>query len=155
MGIVDKKEWYKLHIAKLDGWILSLAGDQHVLGWLIIFPPVKIEGSITALSDTEIVKFKQIATIAENLLKRTFNADWFNYTQAGNVLKNLHIHLQPRYSSDRIFENFTFRDEGWGHPVKYLPSESLPSKELVFQIVDTLKGNLKELNIQDVEVKVL
>lgn len=103
MSKIDKSEWSKLHIAKINGWTLSVCGDQHVLGWLIIFPPRKVEGSITKLTDTELLEFKRIGTIAENLLQTAFNAEWFNYVQAGNVVKNIHIHLQPRYSFERKF----------------------------------------------------
>lgn len=155
MSAINKDEWGKLHIAKFNDWTLSVCGDQHVLGWLIIFPPRKIEGAITKLTDDELLDFKKIGIIAEDLLKEAFNAEWFNYSQAGNVVKNLHIHLQPRYSSERNFEGYKFTDEGWGHPVKYLASEKLAPKEAVFAIVKYLRELLKNKIFEDFTVEVI
>lgn len=155
MAIVEKEEWGKLHIAKFDDWTLGVCGSQHVLGWLIIFPPRHIQGSLVQLSDEELLKFKQIGLIAEDLLKEAFNAEWFNYSQAGNVIKNLHIHLQPRYSSERVFEGHKFIDEGWGHPIKSLPEEQLATKEIVFEIVKKLREILKTKDIKNIKVEII
>jgi|SRR5690606_109434 len=155
MAQIEKNEWEKLHIAKFNDWTLSVCGDQHVLGWLIIFPPRKVEGAITRLTDEELLDFKKIGIIAEELLKEAFNAEWFNYSQAGNVVKNLHIHLQPRYSSERNFEGYKFTDEGWGHPVKYLASKELASKEIVFAITNHLRNLLKSKSIADFNVEII
>lgn len=155
MSIVEKSDWAKLHIAKINDWTLGLCGDQHVLGWVILFPPRKIEGSLTGLTDEELIMMKQVGKIAEDLLTETFQAEWFNYSQAGNVVRNLHIHLQPRYSSEREFQGFKFTDEGWGHPVKSLPRESLPSKEVVFEIVRLLRENLSKKTYNNVKIEIL
>jgi diadenosine tetraphosphate (Ap4A) HIT family hydrolase len=155
MALVDKEEWAKLHIAKFNNWTLSVCSDQHLLGWLIIFPPRKIQGSLVKLTDEELSEFKKVGQIAENLLTKAFNAEWFNYIQAGNVEKNLHIHLQPRYSSERIFENHTFTDEGWGHPVEYLPYEKLASKDVVFKMVTKLKDLLRVGNFENITVEII
>jgi len=40
--------------AKLNGWTLSVAANQHVLGWLILFPPREFEGSLVHLTDEEL-----------------------------------------------------------------------------------------------------
>lgn len=155
MSVVPKEEWPKLHIAKFDDWTIGVAGDQHVLGWLIIFPPKHIQGSLFHLEDEDLLKLKQIGLIAEDLLKQAYNAEWFNYSQAGNVVKNLHIHLQPRYSSERIFEGHKFTDEGWGHPIKYLPQEELASEEIVFKIVKELRKILSTKDIRNFDVQIL
>lgn len=46
MAIVEKEEWGKLHLAEFDDWTLGVGGNQHVLGWLIIFSPSAFEGSM-------------------------------------------------------------------------------------------------------------
>lgn len=145
MTIVSKPDWSKLHIAKVNGWVVSAIGDQHLLGGLIIFPPRKIVGSLVELSDSELVEFKQVAQLCEQLLKKAFSAEWFNYVQAGNVVKNLHIQLWPRYSSSREFFNHTFTDGGWGGPLIYLPEDQLVPAEKVFGIVEFLKSELSNL----------
>jgi len=67
----------------------------------------------------------------------------------------MHIHIHPRYSSSREFKNYTFNDEGWGRKVKSLSEEKLASKELVFKITNKLRDNLKEMNISDLDIKVM
>lgn len=151
MSIIDKSEWSKLHLAKYKDWTISLGGDQHVLGWLIIFPPVKIEASLVHLDDKELLEFKEVGLICEKLLQSAFQSKWFNYSQAGNVTKRLHIHLIPRYSEEREFEGRIFTDESWGHPVKYLDSKDLPNKDVVLKMVEYLKETLEKLDIPEVE----
>lgn len=155
MAIVERDEWHKLHIAKVNGWTLGVSGSQHVLGWMIIFPPEKIEGSLADLSDEEIVEFKKVARVGEDLLTKVFSPDWFNYVQTGNVVKDLHIHLQPRYSSQREFEGHMFNDIGWGRTVRHLRYEYLPPKEVVFKIVEALRNALKELDLKNLKIEIL
>jgi len=155
MAIIEKEEWNKLHIAKFNDWTLSVGGNQHVLGWLILFPPSNFENSIVHLPNIEILEFKKIGLIAEDLLKECFNAEWFNYCQQGNNEKRVHIHLQPRYSFERVFENHTFTDEGFGRTIKFLKDEQLASKKIVFKIVQKLRDTLKTKNIKEFNVEIL
>lgn len=155
MAIVEESEWTKLHIAKINGWTLSVAGNQHVLGWLMLFPPTKFENSIVHLSDQELLDFKRIGQIAEELLKECFNAEWFNYCQQGNNVRRIHIHLQPRYSTEREFEGHKFIDHGWGRTIRFLNDEDLPSKEIVFKMVELLRNKLKEKSLNDLKVEIL
>lgn len=152
MAIVEENEWPKLDIAMFDDWRLSVASNQHVLGWLIIFPPLDEETSIVHLSDEDMIKFKRIGLIAEELLKKTFQSEWFNYLQEGNGVRRLHIHLEPRYSSNREFEGHTFTDEGWGRKVKFLKEDQLATKELVFKLVAKLREGLSEMNIKEFKI---
>lgn len=155
MAIIEPSEWSKLHIAKFNDWTLGVGGNQHVLGWLIIFPPDSMENSIVHLSDKEMLEFKKIGLIAEDLLKELFQADWFNYCQQGNNVKRIHIHLQPRYSSERIFEGFKFTDAGWGRTIRFLKDDELAPKEIVFKIVQALREALCKKDIKDFKVEIL
>ena len=139
MAVVDREEWDKLQVITLNGWNVSVSGSQHVLGWLILQPPEKVEGSIVHLSDKELLNFKKVGALCEVVLNELFSPDLFNYSVTGNVIKDLHVHLQPRYSSPREFANYRFIDENWGRAVRFLPYERLPQKEIVFDLVDTLK----------------
>ncbi|MEP7103695.1 MAG: hypothetical protein ABI721_03235 [Candidatus Dojkabacteria bacterium] len=139
MSIFNKSEWGKLHIAKFSNWTLTLQGDQHLLGWMMIFPPRKITGPFTLLTDQELVELKRICIIVENLQKELFNAEWFNYLQAGNHDGTLHINVQPRYSSQRELEGFVFKDENWGHLAKLLPDNELAPKDIVLKIVTKVR----------------
>jgi len=151
MTMFTEDEWPKLDLFTYNGWRVSLAANQHLLGWLIIFPPSEIEASIVHLKESELLDFKQVGLFCENLLKQTFNTEWFNYLQEGNGVKRIHIHLHPRYSSDRSFVGFNFKDLGWGRKVKFLSTEELPNKETVLELVkllrQALKNNKLDLNI--------
>lgn len=157
MAIVEKEEWSKLQIAKFDDWVLSVGGNQHVLGWLIIFPPRSFEGSMVHLTDQELLEFRKIGQIAEDLLKECFNPDWFNYVQQGNNVKRIHIHLQPRYLSERVFEGHTFTDEGFigKGTIRFLNDENLAQKDIVFKIVKKLRETLSKKDISDFNVKII
>jgi diadenosine tetraphosphate (Ap4A) HIT family hydrolase len=100
------------------------------------------------------VEFKRIGLVAEELLKNTFQSEWFNYLQEGNGVRRLHIHLEPRYSSNREFEGHTFTDEGWGRKVKFLKEDQLAPKDLLFKIVVTLRENLAKMEIEDFKVEI-
>jgi diadenosine tetraphosphate (Ap4A) HIT family hydrolase len=154
MTIVPEHEWPKLDLANINGWRLSVAANQHLLGWLIIFPPREIETSIVHLTDAEFAIFKRIGLLAEELLIKTFNTEWFNYLQEGNGERKLHIHLHPRYSSPREFEGFTFTDQGWGRKVKFLNEDKLPPKEIVFKVADKLRDSLRTMDLKDSAMKV-
>ncbi len=153
MAVVERDEWNKLQVIKLDGWTISVSGSQHVLGWLILQPPKKVEGSIVNLPDEELLNFKKIGLLSEEVLNELFNPDLFNYSVTGNVIKDLHIHLQPRYSSPREFSGYRFVDENWGRAVRFLPYERLPQKEVVFDLVDTLKQSFNKKDLSEFKVK--
>lgn len=150
---VEKDDWSKLWIAKINGWTISATGDQHVLGSLILFPPRKFEGSLADLTDMELIEFKNVAKLCEQILKTTFESEWFNYSQAGNVVKSLHIHLMPRYSDDKDFQGYTFTDKGWGRLMEYRKPEELPDKDIVFAIVAELKRAFEGLE-SDLSIEV-
>ena len=153
--IFEEKDWSKLWVAKFNEWTLSVASNQHVLGWLILFPPRKFEGSIVHLTDEELSEFRKIGLIAEEILKECFNAEWFNYCQQGNGEQRIHIHLQPRYSSERHFEGHTFTDAGWGRTIRFINDEDLAQQEIVLKLVETLKEALRHKTITDLQVKIL
>lgn len=155
MAIFKEEEWPLLHVAKFDDWILSVAANQHVLGWMIIFPPSSFEDSIAHLSDKELLGFKKLGLIVEDLAREVFNAEWFNYLQQGNTVRRIHIHFQPRYSSDRVFANHTFTDRGWGGLIKRLKEDDLPPKEVVLNIVEALKDALSKKEIKDFKVEII
>ncbi len=155
MLIFQKDDWNKLHIAKINGWTLTLMGDQNLLGWVMLFPSRKLKGPITLLTNDELIEFKKVALLTEELLNDLFQPDWFNYSQLGNHDGTLHIHLVPRYKSNRVFDGFTFTDENWGNRIKYLPIEKLARKETVLKIVQAFKDKLKERNIQDLKIEIL
>jgi len=154
MAIVEREEWPKLQVAKINGWTIGVSGSQHVLGWLIISPPDPVEGSLTDLSDEQLLEFKKVAKVSEELLNTLFSPDLFNYNQTGNVVRNFHIHLLPRYSSPREFGGHRFSDDSFGHQVRYLRYEYLAPKEVVFDLVKSLREALKKMDLKDVEIEI-
>lgn len=149
---VSKEEWAKLWVAKINGWTISLAGDQHVLGWTILFPPDEIKGSLVNLPKNRLIEFQKIGHLIEKVLSDKFGAEWFNYRQAGNVVKNLHIHLIPRYSKVTTKHGYEFTDEGWGHPVKFRKASELPDKEIVFKLVKEMRFAMSKVRSEDLDI---
>ncbi len=143
---ITKEDWDKLRVADLDDWTLIVAGDQHTLGSVIIFPPGNIEASIAHLPDEELIEFGKVSRIVENLLKKSFGAEWFNYSQAGNRIRKLHILIQPRYSKPFEFVNKVYVDEGWPGPIKALDEDDLPDRENVFNLVEELRNQINNID---------
>lgn len=87
---------------------------------------------------------KEIFTISRSLkgaLEILFHPDKFNYSALGNVYPRLHIHIIPRYKSERIFESIPFLDERWGQNyAPYNKSFHTPS-----EILQEIKRKIKNL----------
>jgi len=154
MTIVPEPEWPRLDLFTYNGIRVSLAANQHLLGWLIIFPASEVENSLVHLPENELLDFKKVGLLCEKLLSETFNAEWFNYLQEGNGVKRIHIHLHPRYSFSTDFAGFKFTDEGFGRKVKFLQPNDLPPKDVVFNVVSHLRDKLKTMDIGDLNIQI-
>ncbi|MBU2416358.1 hypothetical protein KKH86_04025 [Patescibacteria group bacterium] len=75
------------------------------------------------------------------LQNNTFNPIRFNYWQMGNKVHALHIHGIPRYDSERIFLDQTWKDKDFKVPPIWTYEEQ--SKNTVIAIREEIKKFLK------------
>jgi len=94
-------------------WSLVLAESQFIIGWSHAILKRHVE-KFEELTDKELIELKQIIKELKTALKKTFNPDWFNVMQLGNMTKHIHFQLVPRYSKSRKFDGRVFVDEDYG-----------------------------------------
>jgi diadenosine tetraphosphate (Ap4A) HIT family hydrolase len=121
----NEEKYEKNLIKKYNFWKVILNPNQYYLGRLIIVLNRHSEDFLNTNESERGELFKIMKEISAKL-KKIFNPDLFNYTILMNDDRHLHIHLIPRYKDTRIFENFTFKDENFGHYPKFKHDFSIP-----------------------------
>ncbi|MDO8571219.1 MAG: hypothetical protein Q7R79_00900 [bacterium] len=112
------EDYSKSLIKDYKYWLVNVHQNQGYLGRCTVWCK-RIDAF--DLADATLDEQKELVYILGELreaVKRTFQADWFNYAFLGNETRHLHGHFIPRYSSQREFEGMTFTDERWGHNYK-------------------------------------
>ncbi len=97
-------------------WSLVLAESQFLIGWSHAILKRHAE-RFEELTDEELIELKQVIKELKSALKKTFNPDWFNVMQLGNMTKHIHFQLVPRYCKHRNFDGRVFVDEDYGNMV--------------------------------------
>ncbi|MBI2420496.1 MAG: HIT family protein [Candidatus Levybacteria bacterium] len=121
-------------------WILEISFRQHTLGSFIIFAKRKIE-RISELENAELIELGEVMKEIEDVVKKQFRADRFNYLQLGNALHHLHFHGIPRYASSRKFGGRIWIDKSYGHPPVWKKTET--NKKLVIKIKEEIQKKLR------------
>lgn len=120
-------------------WTLSLADSQFLIGWSHAFLKRHVR-FFEELTDEELFELKQVIKELKKALKKTFNPDWFNVMQLGNMTPHLHFQLVPRYKDKRTFDGRTFTDNTWG---KMIPNRwETESEEFLTRLAGYIKENL-------------
>ncbi len=135
-------DFEKLKIKEYEQWIVYLHQNQYYLGRMYIW--ARRENALDFMEMNEEEK-KELFKIGQELKKAlllSFKPDLINYAILGNVAKHLHIHVIPRYSSNRAFDGIKFTDRQWGK--NYAPYNydfKVPETSLL-KIKETIKSVL-------------
>src|SRR5262245_42007702 len=100
-------------LASFRHWRVLLAREQNYLGKCILALK-RHEEDFLALTDAERDEMWEAAGALRDALARCFAPDRFNYQVLGNSVPHIHMHLTPRYRSQREFAGLTFTDQHWG-----------------------------------------
>ena len=113
--------------------------DQSYLGRTIVELKTH-KGSLTELSDEEWTDFGVLVKKYENAIKKSFNADLFNWGCLMNHAyrkepsnPHVHWHVRPRYKSKVEFEGQEFTDPDFGN--HYDRDRNWPAADDLFQKV--------------------
>jgi diadenosine tetraphosphate (Ap4A) HIT family hydrolase len=133
----------QFHIFDFEHWVLFLHSGQHYLGRCYL--ALRRDGAIDIFEDTkpsELCELSQaVATIKEAMIE-LFCPDKYDYCSLANEWHHCHLHLIPRYQSEREFLGATFVDQCWGRNYAlYDRSVTFPN-ELLLQIRDALRRAL-------------
>jgi diadenosine tetraphosphate (Ap4A) HIT family hydrolase len=99
-------------IKKYNHWVVLLRPKQITLGSIVIAYIPDVE----SLSDVTKEGFNELQIVIKNLedtLKKTFSYDKINYLMLMLVDKQVHMHVIPRYKTNKQFNGMKFLDIGW------------------------------------------
>ncbi len=99
-------------IKEYDHWWLLCRPKQVTLGSLILLCKDEVD-SFSKISEDSFKEFSKIINNIENKLKDNFQYEKINYLMLIMVDPEVHFHVIPRYSVDKKFVSFSFKDHGW------------------------------------------
>lgn len=140
----DFTTYEQFRIFDFEHWVLFLHSGQHFLGRCYL--ALKRDGAIDIFADTEpceLYELIQAITAIKKAMAELFGPDKYDYCSLANEWHHCHLHLIPRYQSERQLFGATFSDPCWGkNYALYDRSVSFPD-ELLFAIRDALRLALK------------
>lgn len=135
-------DFEKLKIKEYEQWIVYLHQNQYYLGRMYIWSRRENALDFMEMNEEEKKELFKIGQELKKVLSLSFKPDLINYSILGNVAKHLHIHVIPRYSSNRTFDGIKFADRQWGK--NYAPYNydfKVPETTLL-KIRETIKSAL-------------
>lgn len=78
----------------------------------------------------------------KNALKSLFKPDKMNYAALSNTSEKIHVHLVPRYKTERIFDDVVFHDQRWGKNYAPYDRSFVLDESVLFNIRDAIKEHL-------------
>jgi diadenosine tetraphosphate (Ap4A) HIT family hydrolase len=115
------KKFSETALKEYTDWEVQLFLNQYHLGRSLI--KLKRHAvDLTELKEDERKElFEKVLPELEDTLNKLFQPDLYNQATLGNDCRHLHIHVIPRYSSERTFNGQTFRDENWNEDYRPHP----------------------------------
>lgn len=123
-------------------WYVQLHENQYYLGRLIIAAKRDDDVDLFEMSIEEKAEFFDIGKKVKIALQESFHPDRLNYANLQNIWNHLHVHVIPRYSTERMFDNIRFTDERWGKNYAPYPKEFTLPQKTILNIRDALKEKL-------------
>ncbi|MHA2031855.1 MAG: HIT family protein [Candidatus Kariarchaeaceae archaeon] len=126
-------------IKEYNYWVVLVRPAQVTAGSLILACKEDAE----AMADVSKPAFTELSIVMNELeigLKNTFQFDKINYLCLMMLDKQVHFHVIPRYANERIFDNISFKDNGWPKLPQLMETTELT--DIQFQkLVEHLRGH--------------
>lgn len=116
-------------------WRVVLNSNQYYLGRVIIVLKRHLEDPLE-LSRDELNELIELSRKTVMVLKKLFQPDLINYAMLGNIIRHVHLHVIPRYKSERFFGGVRFIDENWGKHYYPYPEFEIPLEIMHKMIVE-------------------
>ncbi len=116
MNVTAEKFGYPDSVVKrFEHWLVQLRPAQPTLGSLVLVCTDEAAnlGAISAEAGREL---PQAAAEIERVLGEAFGFEKINYLMLMMVDPDVHFHVLPRYSSDKVYAGRTFVDATWPGP---------------------------------------
>ena len=111
-NILKKFRYPELSVKEYNNWVILCRFNHMTLGSLVLFCKDDVN-EFSKISKESFAELPQVITEIETKTKELFQNDKINYLMLMMVDPVVHFHILPRYSSDREFEGFTFKDFSW------------------------------------------
>jgi len=102
----------KTLIKEYKNWMILCQPKQVTLSSLILICKDEVD-AFSKISEESFSELPKIIKEIENKIKNLFNNDKINYLMLMMVDSEVHFHIIPRYSTDKEFEGFIFKDKSW------------------------------------------
>lgn len=133
-------DFEKLKIIEGDSWDVFLHQDQTSLG-KSYFWYKNVASDFLQISKEELLEFYEMGNRLKSSLEKSFSPDKYNYMSLNNATTHLHMHIVPRYSTERELFGYLFKDDNFGK--SYVPNSDFKvSEETLINITNLLKENL-------------
>lgn len=107
-------KYNKYLIKEYKNWDLFLHENQYYLGRCYIWSKNNNNIDLLDINKKELLELIEILKKIRFSLLEAFEPDKINYSSLGNITNHLHIHLIPRYKTQRTFLGKNFEDQNWG-----------------------------------------
>ncbi|KAL2644171.1 hypothetical protein R1flu_011758 [Riccia fluitans] len=114
----------KFHLASGGLCEAFLVDDALYPGWLVLVPRRENATEFFDLSAEDQVALIQEVTLASRAVKKAFGPDKINVAALGNEVAQLHIHVVPRFRTDRAWPRPVW---GANPPLNFLHDELPPT----------------------------
>jgi len=128
-------------IKEYNNWYLLCRPGQITLGSLILICKDEVT-AFSKISEQSFNEFSKIIREIESTIKKVFNFDKINYGMFMMRDPEVHFHIVPRYSQDKNFEGFIFKDTDWPNMPDWKNSNEI--NETTFsKLIEKLKSEFK------------
>jgi len=110
--ILETFNFNNLLIKEYENWYLILRNDQVTIGSLVLIEK-NFHTKLSNISDESFIEFGVIVREIEEVLHNLFRYEKINYLMLMMKDSEVHYHVIPRYSKEKMFESFCFTDNGW------------------------------------------
>ncbi|MFA6190158.1 MAG: HIT domain-containing protein [Candidatus Staskawiczbacteria bacterium] len=110
--ILKKFRYPELLVKEYNNWVILCRFNHVTLGSLVLMCKDNVD-EFHKISKESFDELPQIITEIEVKIKELFQNEKINYLMLMMVDAVVHFHIIPRYSSDRYFEGFVFKDFSW------------------------------------------
>ena len=120
-------------------WYAILDIKQYYLGRIFLYAKRPTATNMISLNKNEREELWSILKKIKKIYKKTFNPDILNFAFLGNDVQHCHLHIIPRYKTQRIINGVKFKDENYGHNYSRPNASSFKindyTHELIYQIL--------------------
>jgi len=124
-------------VKEYKNWLLLCRVRHATLGSLVLLCKDEVE-AFSKISEASAQELPVIIKEIESNLKGLFQYEKINYLMLMMYDPEVHFHIIPRYSTDKEFLGFTFKDAGWPE----ISNPGVPKLDVTNEISADILANL-------------